>query len=85
MLSVKTILDTHQGPGRFNGNSPSACLVAEAMGGVAREALRATSGKGMQLFDVSGYAQPVQRAIEAGFDGHLAKPCAPEQIERLLG
>ena len=50
------------------------------------KALRAAGKKGMQLFAVSGYAQPedVQRAIEAGFDGHLAKPCAPEQIERLL-
>jgi hypothetical protein len=27
----------------------------------------------------------VRRAIEAGFDGHVAKPCDPEKIERLLG
>jgi CheY-like chemotaxis protein len=41
----------------------------------------------MQLFAVSGYAHPddVRRAIEAGFDGHVAKPCDPEKIERLLG
>jgi CheY-like chemotaxis protein len=41
----------------------------------------------MHIFAVSGYAQPedVKRAIEAGFDGHVAKPCDPEQIERLLG
>ena len=40
-----------------------------------------------QLIAVSGYAQPedVKRAIEAGFDGHVAKPCDPEKIERLLG
>ena len=53
---------------------------------VAR-ALRANGRDGMQLFAVSGYAQPedVRRAIAAGFDGHLAKPCHPEQIERLFG
>jgi PAS domain S-box-containing protein len=52
---------------------------------VAR-ALRGPGSNGVQIFAVTGYAQPedVQRAIEAGFDGHLAKPCDPEQIERLL-
>ena len=50
------------------------------------KALRASNGNGVQLFAVSGYTQPedVQRAIEAGFDGHAAKPCDPEKIERLL-
>jgi CheY-like chemotaxis protein len=40
----------------------------------------------VQLIAVSGYAQPedVQRAIEAGFDRHIAKPCEFEKIERLL-
>jgi PAS domain S-box-containing protein len=44
-------------------------------------------GNGMQLFAVSGYAQPedVNKAIEAGFDGHLAKPLRIEDVERLLG
>jgi PAS domain S-box-containing protein len=53
---------------------------------VAR-ALRASGANGMQLIAVSGYALPedVTRAVEAGFDGHLAKPCDPAQIERLLG
>jgi PAS domain S-box-containing protein len=52
---------------------------------VAR-ALRADPGNGVQLIAVSGYAQPedVQRAIEAGFDGHVAKPCDLQEIERLL-
>jgi PAS domain S-box-containing protein len=51
---------------------------------VARS-LRA-AGTSARLFAVSGYAQPedVRRAIEAGFDGHLAKPVDPEQVERLL-
>jgi CheY-like chemotaxis protein len=40
----------------------------------------------MQLVAVSGYAQPedVKKAIEAGFDGHVAKPCDAAQIGRLL-
>ena len=44
------------------------------------------AGTAARLFAVSGYAQPedVNRAVEAGFDGHIAKPCDPEQIERLL-
>jgi CheY-like chemotaxis protein len=49
-------------------------------------ALRASDANGMQLIAVSGYAQPedVKKAVDAGFDGHVAKPCDPEQIERLL-
>jgi PAS domain S-box-containing protein len=45
------------------------------------EALRRT-----QVFAVSGYAQPEDRkkAADAGFDGHIAKPSDPDQIERLL-
>jgi PAS domain S-box-containing protein len=48
---------------------------------VARD-LRAAWGKGLRLVAVSGYARPedVQRALEAGFDAHLAKPPAPEEI-----
>jgi PAS domain S-box-containing protein len=50
------------------------------------DALRAAGLDGLQLVAVSGYAQPedVKRAIEAGFDAHVAKPCDPKQIERLL-
>jgi PAS domain S-box-containing protein len=51
------------------------------------KALRADGMRGMLLIAVSGYAQSedVKMAVEAGFDGHVAKPCDPEQIERLLG
>jgi CheY-like chemotaxis protein len=40
----------------------------------------------MLLVAVSGYAQPedVKKAVEAGFDRHVAKPCDPAEIERLL-
>ncbi len=52
---------------------------------VAR-ALRAER-RPVQLFALSGYAQPedVRKAVEAGFDAHVAKPCDPAEIERLLG
>jgi CheY-like chemotaxis protein len=52
---------------------------------VARE-LRAARGRDVRLVAISGYAQPedVTRAAQAGFDEHVAKPCAPAQIERLL-
>jgi CheY-like chemotaxis protein len=49
------------------------------------KALRADGGD-VQLIAVSGYAQPedLDRAADAGFDGHVAKPPDPAQIERLL-
>jgi CheY-like chemotaxis protein len=48
--------------------------------------LRAAQGRNVRLVALSGYAQPedVAMAREAGFDEHVAKPCGPEQIERLL-
>ena len=41
---------------------------------------------GARLVALTGYALPedLQRANEAGFDGHLAKPPAVEAIERVL-
>lgn len=49
--------------------------------------IRALPGGG-EVFAVAltGYAQPedVQRALEAGFDAHLAKPPSIEQLSRLL-
>jgi CheY-like chemotaxis protein len=40
----------------------------------------------MRLVAVSGYAQPedVEKAVGAGFDEHIAKPCDIVVIERLL-
>ncbi|HTP24047.1 MAG TPA: PAS domain S-box protein, partial [Anaeromyxobacteraceae bacterium] len=52
---------------------------------VARR-LRASSNGELRIIAVSGYAQPadVNRAVEAGFDGLVAKPFEPVEIERLL-
>ena len=48
--------------------------------------IRARRPNGARLIAVSGYAQPedVRRAIEAGFDAHVAKPPEPGDIHRLL-
>jgi len=50
-------------------------------------ALRASHGRRLRIIAVSGYAQPedVKNATAAGFDGHVAKPCDPADIARLLG
>jgi CheY-like chemotaxis protein len=51
------------------------------------KALRAAAMDSMQIVALTGYAQPedVRKAVESGFDAHLAKPCDPEDIARLLG
>ena len=52
---------------------------------VARS-IRAAQDGAVRLVALSGYAQPedVQRAAEAGFDEHVAKPADPDHLERLL-
>jgi CheY-like chemotaxis protein len=53
---------------------------------VAR-ALRSEEGDGHSfLVALSGYASPddARRAVESGFDRHVAKPATPEEIEKLL-
>jgi two-component system CheB/CheR fusion protein len=53
---------------------------------VAR-ALRADDAfRGVHLVALSGYALPddVQRAAQAGFDGHLAKPASLDRLEEVL-
>ena len=49
--------------------------------------LRAEAGPELLLVALTGYAGPddVQRAREAGFDLHLAKPVDPDRIAVLLG
>jgi KaiC/GvpD/RAD55 family RecA-like ATPase/ActR/RegA family two-component response regulator len=48
--------------------------------------IRQFGPNGARLIALSGYAQPedVRRAIEAGFDAHIAKPPDPGEIDRLL-
>ena len=49
--------------------------------------LRKAFDRAVRLVAVSGYAQPedVRKAVEAGFDEHVAKPPDPARIARLLG
>jgi len=49
-------------------------------------AVRRDSARTIRLVALSGYARPdeVSRCIECGFDAHVAKPAAPEYIERML-
>ena len=50
------------------------------------KAVRAAGNDAVRLLAVSGYAQPedVRRAVEAGFDAHVAKPPDPERLDQLL-
>jgi CheY-like chemotaxis protein len=52
----------------------------------ARQFRALTSSRRIRLVALSGYARPedVSRAMEAGFDAHVAKPVDPPEIERLL-
>ncbi|HLZ47168.1 MAG TPA: ATP-binding protein, partial [Candidatus Limnocylindria bacterium] len=49
--------------------------------------LRAELGDGIQLIAITGYGQPedVHRAIESGFDAHVAKPVDLDALQAVLG
>jgi CheY-like chemotaxis protein len=53
--------------------------------GVARQ-VRSALGPGVFLVALTGFSQPedMQRALEAGFDAHLAKPVELEALQTLL-
>ncbi len=53
---------------------------------VARALRRDDALRSVRLIALSGYAQPedVQRASDAGFDGHLAKPATLEAITEII-
>jgi signal transduction histidine kinase len=53
---------------------------------VVRELRREVGLLRTPMFAVTGHTQPEdrRRVAEAGFDGHLAKPLDPEEIERIL-
>jgi CheY-like chemotaxis protein len=74
---------------KASANPPEVVLCDIGLPGMSgyeiAKTLRAASA-GVQLFAVSGYArsEDVRRAVEAGFDGHIAKPVNVADIERLL-
>ena len=53
----------------------------------ARQLRALTPTQHVRLVALSGYAHPedVTRAVEAGFDAHVAKPPDPEKIASLIG
>ena len=75
---------------KAEANPPEIVLCDIGLPGMSGyEIARALRGAnaGIQLFAVSGYAQSedVRQAVEAGFNGHLAKPVDVAEIKRLLG
>ena len=74
---------------KARANTPDVVLCDIGLPGMSgydvAQALRKVAD-GMQVFAVSGYAQPkdVKKALESGFDGHVAKPVDVADIERLL-
>ncbi|HEX9400173.1 MAG TPA: MASE3 domain-containing protein [Anaeromyxobacter sp.] len=87
--SVDVAYDGPSAVERARANPPDIVLCDVGLPGMSgyevARALRASANT-PRLFAVSGYAQPddVKKAFEAGFDGHVAKPCDPAEIERLL-
>ena len=84
----------HDGPSaieKARANPPDVVLCDIGMPGMSgyevARGLRANGGAGMRIIALSGYAQPedVKRALDAGFDEHIAKPVNPAEIDRLLG
>jgi PAS domain S-box-containing protein len=87
---VETVFD---GPGaleKVRNSRPDVVLCDIGLPGMSgyevARVLRSEGGNGTRLFAVSGYALPedVTKAIDSGFDGHITKPCDPEELERLL-
>jgi len=92
---VGTAYDGVEGVARAETMRPDAAVLDLGMprldGFGACRALRQTEwGRGMAVLALSGWGQAAdtQRAVEAGFDGHLVKPVSPdalmEKIEETL-
>ena len=84
----------YDGPGaiaKIAANAPDVVLCDIGLPGISgyevAKAIRANGKPGVRLIALSGYAQAedVKRAMEAGFDAHVAKPLDPEELARLLG
>jgi CheY-like chemotaxis protein len=71
-------------------NEPDVAIIDIGLPGMSgyevAKTLRARGANGTRLVALTGYAraEDVRRALEAGFDAHVAKPCDVEQIERHL-
>jgi PAS domain S-box-containing protein len=83
----------YDGPGalaKLDADGPDTVLCDVGLPGMSgydiARAVRARPSSAVRLVALTGYAQPedVRRAMEAGFDAHLAKPPDPEELERVL-
>ena len=83
----------HDGPSalaKLGMSAPDVVLCDIGMPGMSgyevAKAVRAGGNRGVRLVALSGYAQAddVKRAMEAGFDAHVAKPPDPDELARLL-
>jgi PAS domain S-box-containing protein len=89
--TVEVAFDGPAGLARAHDFGPDVVLCDIGLPGmdgyqVARSLRADDSFKDLRLIALSGYSSPedVQRAIEAGFGGHLAKPPSLEKLEELL-
>jgi CheY-like chemotaxis protein len=92
-LSGHTTAVAHDGPTALSlarADPPDIVLCDIGLPGMSgyevARALRSEQGAELLLVAISGYAQPedVRRALEAGFDHHLAKPPQLTDVEQLL-
>ncbi len=92
-LSGHTTAVAHDGPTALSlarADPPDIVLCDIGLPGMSgyevARALRSEQGAELLLVAISGYAQPddVRRALEAGFDHHLAKPPRMTDVEQLL-
>ena len=87
--SVEVAYDGPTAIERARASAPDVVLCDIGLPGMSgyevAQALRA-AGNPAQIFALSGYAQPedVKSSAAAGFDGHVAKPLAIEDLDRLL-
>ena len=88
---VEIAYDGPSAVAKVRANPPDVVLCDIGLPGMSgyevAQTLRAENYEGLQIVAVSGYAQPedIQRAVDAGFDRHVAKPLGLEDLERLLG
>jgi PAS domain S-box-containing protein len=83
--------DALAGLAKASKDAPDVVLCDLGLPGVdgyefARQFRAHPAHRGVRLVALSGYAQPedVTRAMEAGFDAHVAKPADPGRIEEVL-
>jgi signal transduction histidine kinase len=88
--AVEVAFDGPSALTKLETTSPDVILCDIGMPGMSgydlAKTIRARGGRGMQLVALTGYAQAedVQRAKDAGFDAHVAKPPEPKELQRLL-